>query len=237
MRMRKIILLSATVAVALAALPGCKKSAETPATTVAAPLKELPPAEVELHDVADIKPGYNIAVSYDPAVGQFAALSDQVQAFVTKQSDDFKFKVKADTPIKDATRKPTLSLYLSSLANTTTFVTVAANGSAYYGIGEATPVMQRWVFLPATKQLVTMAQLFPGNKLAALLDAPGAPIGMEPLADDAGKIGSIRFVYAHTAADNPDDAVTRVTLDADQLKDAIDPKYRELLGKSPDAGE
>lgn len=235
---RKITLTA--VALGAVLLAGCGKDQATTETNgkPAAPLTHLPAAQVKVSDLVDIQPGYNLAVSYDAEVGQFEPLYKQVSAFASQHVDAFKTAAAANkTAPKHGSDKPTLSLAFTSIANTPAFAAVAANGSETTAAGQdkAKPIVARWVYLPHTQQVVTQRQLFPGNKLQALLSGRGGagqPVGMEPVADESGKITEIRFVYLTPEADNADDAVTKVNVDVDELRDAIDPKYRELLGQS-----
>ncbi len=236
----KQTLIAASIVAAL--LAGCgndnaENTGASGSTQPTPPLTHLPAAQVAVADLVDIQPGYNIAVSFDPEVGQFSALHKQVNDFAQQQVEQFRKSHAAQSAkAQRGADKPTLSLSMTSVANTPTFAAVAANGSASAN-GASQLIMSRWVYLPHTQQVVTAQQMFPGNQLQGLLSAAGASgqlVGMEPVADAAGKISEIRFVYLLPDSANADDAVNKVILSSDKLRAAMDPKYRELLGKSPD---
>ncbi len=215
---------------------GCDRqdAAQTSAASAnATPLTKLPPIAVQLKDVADITPAYNVAISYDAAVGQFEPLAKQVTAFADQQTAAFKSALGATpAPVGDAAQRPTLSLYMVSVANAPGLAAVAANGSVYTGKGAATPIVQRWVYLPHTQQVLSQAQLFPGTALTNALKSKGAAgtaAGMEPILDSQGKISEIHFVYVLSAAENADDAVRKIAVPAAQLRGLIAPAYRGLL--------
>lgn len=218
------------------ALIGCGKqdAAQAGAATASkAPLTKLPPIAVQLKDVAEITPAYNVAISYDAAVGQFEPLAKQVTAFADQQTAAFKTALGANpAAVSDAAQRPTLSLYMVSVANAPGLAAVAANGSAFTGKGAATPIVQRWVYVPHTQQVLSQAQLFPGKALTNALQSKGANgtfAGMEPNLDAQGKIREMHFVYLQSAADNADDAVRKIAIPASQLRGFIAPAYRDLL--------
>ena len=213
-------------------LVGCDKS-EKPAAqaTPAAPAAKLAAAEVTLKDSVENLPNALIAVSYDPAVGQYKGAVDLIEKATADRVAAFKTKVAALPAPKDPSTKPTLSLNYTSIANTTRFAAIALNGSEYVSGTAATPLMQRWVWLPTSKSLLTVEQFVPSGVSAITARGGGGKlIGMEPSADANGRMSSVNFVFAK---DGEADAVDKVHFAASELKSFIDPKYRDLLGDDP----
>ena len=222
--------LFATVAVVSTLLiVGCGKdepAKPTVASTTAGPAK-LAAAEVQLKDFAENKPNYLVAVSYDAAVGQYKGMADVAEVFANDTVKAFTEKVASQAPTTDISRKPTLSLNFTSISNTPQFAAVALNGSEYTGGASATPIMQRWVWLPSTKSAVTVAQMFPSAKAAITARGAGAKlVGMEPIAGAKGGISAIHFVFASDAAD---DAVNKFVMSSKELKPLADAQYSSLF--------
>lgn len=208
---------------------GCGKGDKEAAqpTKAAAPVAKLAPAEVQLKDFAENVPNYLVAVSYDPAVGQYKGLADVAEEFANDTVKSFKEKVASHAPATDISKKPTLSLNFTSISNTPQFTAVALNGSEFTTGTSATPIMKRWVWLPSTKSEVTAAQMFPSaiNAITAR-GAGGKLVGMEPIAASDGRISAIYFVFAK---DGAEDAVDKVVMKADELKPMADGKYKSLF--------
>lgn len=220
----------AVVSVLLVAGCGKDDKAAVDATKAAASApKKLAPAEVQLKDFAENVPNYLVAVSYDPAVGQYKGLADLAEGFANDAVKAFKDKVASSAPATDISKKPTLSLNFTSISNTPQFAAVTLNGSEFTAGTSATPILKRWVWLPSSKSEVTVAQMFPSAQAAInARGAGGKLVGMEPIANADGRISSIYFVFSK---DGAEDAVDKVVMKAEELKPLADAKYRSLFAE------
>lgn len=155
----------------LLALSACRREAEVPppdapaseTAAPAAPQASIPDAPVELKDVIETDARYVIGISYPKGLDRYPGLAAELQRYAAAARDDVMEAVSAAEAGEQ--RSPyDLSLSFSSLAETPRLVAVAADGSSYTGGAHGTPLVARFVWLPAQDRMLRAEDLVPGEE-------------------------------------------------------------------------
>ena len=168
---RRIVIVPLAAAVALAAcLSACKREAPTPApaapaaaTTAAAPAAASTRAATPLQDVVEATPRYVIGISYPKEAAAYPGLVAALTRYADAARKDLMDSVEGlgnDTP----TAPYELSLSYTTLVDSPTLVAIAADGSSYTGGAHGSPLIARWVWLPAQNTMLTSDKLVPDPK-------------------------------------------------------------------------
>ena len=141
---------SSALVLSLALLAGCGQDRPAapgagPASADGAPAANGTP--VALEDVIETKPNYIVGISYPKVASKHPQLGRALHAYAEGARADLMRAVnglgnrKPDAPYD-------LSLQFTGLVETPRIVAVAADGSSYTGGAHATPLVQRFVWLP-----------------------------------------------------------------------------------------
>jgi hypothetical protein len=148
----------------LALLAGCDRENRTTAPGAnpppARPQATAPAAAPPLQDVIERDPRYIIGISYPPIANRYPGLAAELRRYADSTRAQLMQAVAAL-----GTRKPEapydLSLSFSQIVATPQIVAVAADGTSYTGGAHETPLVARFVWLPAQDRRLTAGELFP----------------------------------------------------------------------------
>lgn len=153
---------AAALLLALGLAPGCKRepppagetaeAADTPAASAA------PSAEVELVDVVETTPDYVIGISYPQSAGEYPLLAAELERYAEAARAELMRALSGRPP---GAPMLDLSLSFTEVARTPAVVGYAADGSVYTGGAHGIPLLQRWVWLPQQRELLTAQALVP----------------------------------------------------------------------------
>lgn len=149
-------------------LAGCERSGSDagsvagpaePATGVNAPAP-VPEPVARLQDVIESTSTHIVGVSYGPTISNYPGLAEIVDAHSVQARSDLMEAVEAFG--NDQPPSPyELSLTYRALLETPGLVAVSAEGSRYTGGAHGEPIVERFVWLPKQRRLLTAEQLVP----------------------------------------------------------------------------
>ncbi len=155
---------AALAAVCLMLLAACGRDtgeAAAPARPSAVAEQSRADAPVPLKDVLETTPTHIIGISYPTGLSQYPGLAAQAQRYAEQARQQVADAVR-QRPAADAAAGPfELSLEFKLKHESPQLVVLAVDGSSYTGGAHGMPMIQRWVWLPAEKRLLTAAELFP----------------------------------------------------------------------------
>lgn len=143
-------------------LAACHDGAEAPAPRGATASRPAiaPAPRVDLKDVLDTSSTHVIGISFPPELARYPGLAVQAQRYASQARQQVLDAAKQRPD--DAGETPfELSLEFKIKHESPQIVVLAVDGSAFTGGAHGTPMIQRWVWLPAQKRLLTAAELFP----------------------------------------------------------------------------
>lgn len=118
-------------------------------------------APVALKDVLETTPTHIIGISYPAGLSRYPGLAAQAQRYAEQARLQVADAVR-QRPAADAAAGPyELSLEFKLKHESPQLVVLAVDGSSYTGGAHGMPMIQRWVWLPAEKRVLTAAELFP----------------------------------------------------------------------------
>lgn len=161
------VLRGCAVTLLVAALLACDRQGSdnvtVPATGTATPSVEpgiAPAAPIELKDVVEATPEYVIGISYPRSAVRYPGLAAELKRYADAERSELMQAVQS----RDAGADPMmydLSLSFSEVANTPALAAYAADGSSFTGGAHGTPLLARFVWLPAERRLLTSTELIP----------------------------------------------------------------------------
>ncbi|MGJ4728980.1 DUF3298 domain-containing protein [Luteimonas sp. SDU101] len=147
------------------ALGGCRREAPAQGTPAAVDPQQ-PAAQVDpiaeavvLEDVVETDPRYIIGITWDDDADRYPALARELKAYADAARAEVMQAVDALEP--GASAMYDLALEFKVLADTPEVFAVAADGGSYTGGAHGTPLIARFVWLPAEERLLTPAELVP----------------------------------------------------------------------------
>lgn len=161
---RRVSLLA--LATATCVLAGCSgrdapsRAATTPPARTAAVAPVATAPVLQLKDVLDSTPGHVVGISYPAGLARYPGLATQAQRFAEEararvlQAEKQRQPAAGEGPYE-------LSLEFQLKHESADMVVLAVDGSSFTGGTHGTPLIQRWVWLPGTARLLTVADLFP----------------------------------------------------------------------------
>lgn len=159
---------------ALLALAACQREAQLPqtATVSGVPTPAPAPAQpvaIELEDVIETSDRYIIGITYPPSTDRYPQLAQALKRYADAARSDVMQALEAGGA--DARTPYDLSLNFVELHASPQLVVIAADGSSYTGGAHGTPLVQRFVWLPAQQEMLTVGMLLPeAGALRAISD-------------------------------------------------------------------
>jgi hypothetical protein len=155
--------------VLLLVLAGCRREADVPGgpgASAAAPgdaataAQPAATGEVKLEDVIESTGGYIIGISYPPDMARYPGLATALKAYADSARDDLMDAVTAAGDGGEGMPYD-LSLPFDVVLETPQMVAVKAEGTSYTGGAHGTPLVARFVWLPARRELLRAEALIP----------------------------------------------------------------------------
>ncbi len=150
-------------------LPACDRqkgghstgeAVEVPAPAVAPPTSEPAPM---LQDVIETTGSYIVGVSYGPEISKYPGLAEVVQSHAAQARAELMEAVEAFG--NDEPPSPyELSLGYRTVLETPGLVAVSVDGSRYTGGAHAEPIVERFVWLPIQRRMLSSEQLIPNEE-------------------------------------------------------------------------
>lgn len=151
-------------ALALFLLSGCSREGAPPPSdasgTEAGAATAAAAAPVALQDVIETRPDYIVGISYPQVASKYPELAAAVHGYAEAARAGL-MKAVAGLGGKKPVAPYDLSLQFTGLVETPRVVAVAADGSSYTGGAHGEPLVERFVWLPQQRQMLSAAQLIP----------------------------------------------------------------------------
>lgn len=116
------------------------------------------PAAVALQDVVETRPDYIIGISYPKSAARHPGLAQALKAYADAARAEL-LKAVAGLGGRKPTAPYDLSLQFTGLVDTPAIVAIAADGSSYTGGAHGNPLVERFVWLPPQRKLLTAQDL------------------------------------------------------------------------------
>lgn len=141
------------------------RSGDSSPTAAEAPSGATPAARpvapaVVLKDVLETTPTHIIGISYPKDLAKYPGLAAQARRYAEQARQQVVDAVR-QRPDDPAAGPYELSLEFKLKHESPQLVVLAVDGSSFTGGAHGTPMIQRWVWMPAESRLLTAAELFP----------------------------------------------------------------------------
>lgn len=162
---REAVLRGCAVTLLVASVLACDKqgSGEGVVSGAASPASKpavVTAPAVKLEDVVETTPEYVIGISYPQSAVQYPALAAELKRYADAARAELLQAVQSREAGTD-TMMYDLSLSFSEVASSPVLVAYAADGSSFTGGAHGTPLLARFVWLPADQKLLTSTELIP----------------------------------------------------------------------------
>ena len=151
---------SLPLVLALGLLAGCgDRQADPPGASVSGEV-EASPSAVDLDDVIETTPDYIVGISYPQVAKKYPELGRALHGYAEAARAELMQAVSGLGGRKPAAPYD-LSLQFTGLVETSRIVAVAADGSSYTGGAHGNPLVQRFVWLPQQRKMLSAEALVP----------------------------------------------------------------------------